>query len=172
MIIGHLAVAGIAKKTWFESESLLFLSLAALGPDLIDKPAHLIFGFPGRGVSHSLVFFLLVILMAVLARSLTGFSKKTMIAGLAMWGTHLIGDFLEFHILFWPFGGQSVPGSRFNLIEKLWQFYIDRYYFAQFWLEVTSIVILIALLLSKGIFAPTREQEISPVTEIPCLDRE
>lgn len=172
MIIGHLAVAGIAKKTWFESESLLLMSLAALGPDLIDKPAHLIFGFPGRGVSHSLAFFLVLILLALLSRSLIGYSKKTMIAGLSMWGTHLVGDFLEFHILLWPFGGQAAPGSRFNLMEKFWQFYIERYYFAQFWLEVTSIVILAALLLSTALTYRARSREEPLVADVACLDRE
>lgn len=152
MIIGHLAIAGIAKTTWFERENLLFLSLAALGPDVIDKPAHFLFGFPGRGVSHSLLFFIAVIIIAWSMRGWLGYSLRTVAAGLTMWATHLVTDFPEFHVLFWPLGGTSGIRPKVGLIEKMWQFYIDRYYFAQFWMEVICIGALIAILLSKSIW--------------------
>lgn len=170
MIIGHLAIAGIAKKTWFDSENLMLLTMASFGPDLIDKPAHLIFGFPGRGVSHSLVFFLFISVFSWLLRPFIGYSVKTMVAGLTMWGTHLIGDFLEFDILFWPLGAPYQAVSKFNLIEKLSQFYIDRHYFAQFWMEVICVAILALIMVSKMISSRYRKREVAQVAELSCLD--
>ena len=57
MIIGHLAVVGIAKLTFFEIENLAVLAVASFGPDILDKPANILLGMPGRGMSHSLVVF-------------------------------------------------------------------------------------------------------------------
>ncbi len=166
MIIGHLAIAGIAKHTWFEKENLIFLSLTAFGPDLIDKPASMILGLPGRGVSHSLIFFFTMIAIACLLRTWLRFSSRTLIAGIAMWGTHLVGDFLQLQVLFWPFGGHWEPSSKFHVVEKLLHFYVDRLYFAQFWMEVACVATLLALLLPR-LFLPTSpQQEILPGSEL------
>ena len=88
-----------------------------------------------------------------------------------MWGTHIIGDFLEPHILFWPFLGQWEPSSRFHFFQKLWQFYVDRLYLAQFWMEIACVTILVALLLSKLFASSPPPQEIIQVSKIPSSDR-
>ena len=170
MIIGHLAIAGIAKQTWFEKENILFLSLAAFGPDLIDKPANMLLGLPGRGVSHSLIFFFAMIAIAFLLRTWLKLSSRTLIAGIAMWGTHLVGDFLQLQVLFWPFGGHWEPSSKFHVVEKLLQFYVDRLYFAQFWMEVACVTALFALLLSRLVLRTFPQQEILPGSELPPSD--
>ncbi len=167
MIIGHLAIAGIAKQTWFERENLLFLSVAAFGPDLIDKPANILFGLPGRGISHSLIFFFAVIAIACLLRTWLKFSSRTLVAGILLWGTHLVGDFLELQVLFWPFGGHWEPSSKFHIVEKLWQFYVDRLYFAQFWMEIACVTALFALLLSRLFISKSPGREVLQGLEPP-----
>jgi|WetSurMetagenome_2_1015567.scaffolds.fasta_scaffold962915_1 hypothetical protein len=170
MIIGHLAIACIAKQTWFEKENLLLLSLAAFGPDLVDKPANMLLGLPGRGISHSLIFFFAMIAIAFLLRTWLKFSSRTLIAGIAMWGTHLVGDFLQLQVLFWPFGGHWEPSSKFHVVEKLLHFYVDRLYFAQFWMEMACVVTLFALLLSRLFLPPSPQQEILQGSELPPSD--
>ncbi|MGA8833838.1 MAG: metal-dependent hydrolase, partial [Desulfomonilaceae bacterium] len=110
MILGHLAIAGIAKLTRFRRESLLFLSLASLGPDLVDKTANMLFGMPGRGMSHSLIFFVGVIFICGLIWRSFKLNTDTLTAGVLMWGSHLVGDFVQLQVLFWPFLSPLEPG--------------------------------------------------------------
>jgi hypothetical protein len=170
MIIGHLAITGIAKQTYFERENLVFLSLAAFGPDFIDKPLHLLFHLPVHGVGHSLGFFIAVMLIASLSRTWLKFSPRTLVAGMVMWGTHLIGDFLKLNVLFWPFKGQWAPSSKFHIIERLWEFYVGRLYFAQFWMEMACLTTLIAVLIFKLITSTPSQQELLQVSEVPSSD--
>lgn len=141
MIIGHFAVAGIGKRIWFKEQSLVFLTLAALGPDIFDKPAKIFFGMPGRGMSHSLLFFVILIAVSwILVKALKQ-DFRLVAAGTVMWGSHLLGDFLEFQILLWPFLGSLDPGPKFNLLEKLRFFYIDCRYPEQFWAEILCVTV-------------------------------
>ena len=59
MILGHLAIASIAKRK-FLAENFTFLLAASYGPDLVDKTLNLACGAPGRGVGHSLLMFALL----------------------------------------------------------------------------------------------------------------
>ncbi|MHB8202960.1 MAG: metal-dependent hydrolase [Desulfomonilaceae bacterium] len=149
MIFGHLAIAGIAKLTRFRRESLLFLSLASLGPDLADKTANMLFGMPGRGMSHSLIFFAGVIFICGLIWRSFKLNTDTLTAGVLMWGSHLIGDFVQFQVLFWPFLGPLEPGTKFQMAEKVRLFYFDQLYPDQFWMEMFCITALVTLLLSR-----------------------
>ena len=47
MILGHLAIASIAKRK-FLAENFIFLLAASYGPDLVDKGLNLACGTPGR----------------------------------------------------------------------------------------------------------------------------
>lgn len=149
MILGHLAIAGIAKRTRFHEESLLFLTLASLGPDLLDKPANILLGMPGRGMSHSLVFFATVISICLILWKRFNFKPDTLVAGVVMWASHLMGDFVQPEVLFWPFLGPLEPGSKFHVIDKLYLFYIDRLYPDQFWLEAICIVTFFGILVAR-----------------------
>ncbi|MGC8604523.1 MAG: metal-dependent hydrolase [Desulfomonilaceae bacterium] len=149
MILGHLAIAGIAKTTRFHRESLFFLTLASLGPDLVDKSANMLLGTPGRGISHSLIFFAFVIFICWIAQKSLTVDTETITSGLLMWASHLLGDFVEVQVLFWPFLGPLEPGPKFRLTEKLRIFYLDRAYPDQFWLEMFCITALVILLLSR-----------------------
>lgn len=171
MIIGHFAIAGILKQTWFERQNLLFLSVVGFGPDFVDKPLNMLFGLSGRCVGHSLLFYLAVILIACCFFYWLNFSSRTLFAGIVMWGTHIIGDFLAPQVLFWPFLGEWEPSSRFHVFQKLWQFYVDRLYFAQFWMEIACIAILVALLLTKAFVSSPPPQEIMQVSKLPSSDR-
>ena len=149
MILGHFAIAGIAKSTRFHRESLFFLTLASLGPDLVDKSANMLFEMPGRGMSHSLIFFAGVIFICGLIWRWFKLNPEALTAGVLMWGSHLVGDFVQLQVLFWPFLGPLEPGTKFQVAEKVRLFYIDQLYPDQFWLEMFCITTLVILLLSR-----------------------
>ena len=149
MILGHFAIAGIAKSTRFHGESLFFLTLASLGPDLVDKSGYMFFGMPGRGISHSLIFFAGVTSICWIIWRLFKLKPDTLTAGVLMWGSHLIGDFVQLQVLFWPFLGPLEHGQKFYVTEKVRLFYIDQLYPDQFWLEMFCITTLVILLLSR-----------------------
>ncbi|MGB9618532.1 MAG: metal-dependent hydrolase [Desulfomonilaceae bacterium] len=140
MLLGHIAVATIAKQTIFHQRSFFFLLGASVMPDLIDKPAQIFFDLPGRGVGHSLVVFVAAACLALMVSSRLKLPKGLVTAGLCLWFSHLAGDFLEWHILLWPFYKAPVePYPRFDLLEKLYQFYVARMWPEQFWLEMICI---------------------------------
>jgi hypothetical protein len=170
MIIGHLAIAGIVKQTWFKRENLLFLCFAAFGPDLVDKPLNMVFGLSGRGAGHSLLFYLSMILISCFLGKWLKFSSQTLYAGIVMWGTHIVCDFLEPQVLFWPLLGQWEPGPNLHLFQKLWRFYIQRSYFAQFWMEISCISALIALLLFKQFTSASSQREDIQLSEFTSPD--
>ena len=157
MILGHFAIAGIAKSTRFHRESLLFLTLASLGPDLFDKPANMLFGMPGRGMSHSLIFFAGVIVIFWLIWRWFKLNPKALSAGILLWGSHLVGDFVESQVLLWPFLGPLEPGPKFQMAEKLRLFYVNRSYPDQFWLEMFCITAFVILILSRLFMSKTRK---------------
>jgi membrane-bound metal-dependent hydrolase YbcI (DUF457 family) len=156
MILGHFAVAGIAKQTRFKNENLIFLTLAAIGPDLFDKPANILFGMPGRGMSHSLTMFAVLIAISWVVLTVYKQDSRLLVAGMVMWGSHLLGDFLQFQILLWPFLGSLEPGPKFNLLEKLRFFYIDQLYPEQFWSEILCVSALLSIFLFRLFISRTR----------------
>ncbi len=139
MILGHFAVPSIAKQTFLQNEHWGLLLVASLMPDLLDKPASIFFGLPGRGMGHSLV---LLAAVAGLAYLLTvGFKRNTnfLLPGIAMWLSHLGGDLVKPEVLFWPFLGRPEPTPPFDFWEKIYQFYVLRLHPEQFWLEVLCL---------------------------------
>ncbi|MFH0957552.1 MAG: metal-dependent hydrolase [Pseudomonadota bacterium] len=149
MIIGHLAVVGIAKLTYFQRENLAVLVLASFGPDIIDKTANILFGMPGRGVSHSLgVFSLVSILAGIYWLKLTN-KPRLLCAVIILWGSHLVGDFLKWQVLLWPFGGHIDPSKKFHLSEKLASYYVELQYPYQLILEIICVTAFLCIVLSK-----------------------
>jgi len=140
MLLGHIAVASLAKQTIFQERNFLFLLVSSFMPDLIDKPLQMLFELPGRGVGHSLIVFFAVGLILVATSTRLSLPRSVLLAGLCMWFAHLAGDFLEWHILLWPFYKVPMePYPKFDLGEKLYQFYIARMWPEQFWLEMVCI---------------------------------
>jgi tRNA (adenine37-N6)-methyltransferase len=149
MILGHFAVPGIAKQTCFQKEHWALLLLASLMPDLLDKPASIFFGLPGRGMGHSLV--LLVVLASFAYVLQWRFRRNTglLFPGVVMWLSHLVGDLAKPEVLFWPFLGPPAPPPPFDFWEKIYQFYVLRLHPEQFWLEVACLATALSLWVLK-----------------------
>jgi len=145
MILGHAALAVIAKQTYFSRENVLFLVAASLFPDILDKPMSLFFSLPGRGVGHSLAAFAAIAGIAWVLAPRLRLSAGILISGAVMWLTHLASDFTKPQVLFWPLLGSLEPSPRFDVWEKIYQFYVARIYPEQFWLDVACIAIAVSL---------------------------
>jgi len=146
MILGHFAVACIAKQTYFRSQNIIFLAVAAILSDLLDKPPSILFGWYGRGLGHTLVVFAGITILAWLFLPRLGLKPDLVIAGLVMWSTHLVGDLVEWHVLFWPFVAWiPEPRTPFDFWEKIYGFYVLRSPPGQFWLEIFCITTTLIL---------------------------
>lgn len=147
MIVGHLAIAHLAKQTVFQKHNFVFLVTASLAPDILDKPASILLGYSGRGVGHSIVVFVFVAALAWVLAPKLRVGKDLILAGMALWASHLVGDYLEWRILLWPFlDGQPRRGPKFNLWEKLYDFYVTRLYPEQLWFEIVCIAAALTII--------------------------
>lgn len=149
MIFGHLAVVGIAKLTGFQRESLAVMTLASFGPDILDKPANILFGMPGRGVSHSLVAFSILIIIAGIYWLKVKWNPRLFAAVVILWATHLAGDVLKPGILLWPLAGALDPGPRFYVADKIVAYYLQFLHPYQLGFEMTSITGLLGIILYR-----------------------
>jgi membrane-bound metal-dependent hydrolase YbcI (DUF457 family) len=140
MIIGHLALAGIAKRR-FMTENFIFLVIASYGPDLIDKTASMISSLPSRGFGHSLLCFIIVAGVAWFFCQKFRISKVVFYTCVVLWLSHLATDLVEPEILFWPLLGPLPLSQPWTLAEKLSNFYIYHLDLAQFIIDITSILI-------------------------------
>jgi len=145
MILGHFALASIAKQTCFQRENLLFLAAASVFPDLLDKPASMLLGVPGRGVGHSLLILLAVTLLMWILSSKLKINPKLLFAGIVMWVSHLATDLVNLGVLFWPFLGPLEPAPPFDFWNKIYQFYIVHSSPEDLWLEVFCITAALGL---------------------------
>jgi hypothetical protein len=140
MILGHVALAGIAKRTCSERESFLFLAGAALFPDFLDKPLSMFFSLPGRGIGHSLAMFLAVAATALVLAPRLKVQRSVIASGMVLWLGHLAGDLVAWKVLLWPFLGPLDPTATFHFWQKIYQFYVARLYPEQFWLDVACVL--------------------------------
>ena len=153
MIAGHFAIADITKLTFFQSENLWYLNLSAMGPDIFDKIACTLFGTPSRGVFHSLLVFVSIVALALLLWICLGLDASALLAGLFLWASHLLSDFVEPRVLFWPFLGPLESSPKFHVVDKLRFFYLDRVFPGQFWLEVFCIGLLYAIIILQFVMS-------------------
>ncbi len=138
-------MASIVKQTYFPRESLLFLAAASVFPDLLDKPASILLGVPGRGVGHSLLILLAVTLLTLIFSSKLKISPKFLFAGIVMWVSHLATDLVNLGVLLWPFLGPLEPAPPFDFWNKIYQFYIVHSSPAELGLEVLCIAAALGL---------------------------
>jgi hypothetical protein len=150
MILGHLAIAGIAKRK-FLTENFTFLLVASFGPDLIDKTLNLAFKAPGRGVGHSFLMFALLAAAAWLFCQRFRVNKQLWYIGVMLWSSHLITDVLAFRILFWPFLGPFPNYPHYTFMERLWNYYVIHKHSLQLLLEISFIIIAITLWVSYSL---------------------
>jgi hypothetical protein len=139
MIFGHLAVAALAKRRLL-GESFLFLMLASFGPDLLDKTAQALLGFPSRGLGHSLLVWVAITGSAWCFCRRFNYTLRLLYLGSALWLIHLATDLVEPKVLLWPWLGPLPESPSYSLIEKLYLFYILRSHQIQFYLDVSFIV--------------------------------
>ncbi len=149
MTFGHLALASIARDTAFKDCKFYFLFLAAFGPDLVDKPLRLLFGFNSRGIGHTLLVYLCVLAVGwVLCRRQT-ITPKLFLAGALLWLSHLAADFLDSSTVFWPFLGPLPKAPPVSFWEQmdLWLHFYRNWHWAnlQFCLEFTCIILALLL---------------------------
>jgi membrane-bound metal-dependent hydrolase YbcI (DUF457 family) len=159
MILGHFAVASIAKQTYFHRETWAFLALASVFPDILDKPANILLGLPGRGAGHSLVVLTAVTLLVWILSPKLKSSPILLVAGTIMWVSHLAGDFVKLEVLLWPFLGPLEPTPPFDIWEKVHQFYVVRASPEQFWLEAICVTAALGLWAVR-FFAPRSAKDL------------
>jgi len=140
MILGHLAIASIARRK-FLAENFIFLCVASFGPDLIDKPLNLAFLVPARWVGHSLLMFALVTAAAWLFCQRFGANKQLIYIGAVLWLSHLTADLVDLRIFLWPFLGPLPVLPSYSLMESLQNYYILRHHPVQLSLEILLIMI-------------------------------
>jgi hypothetical protein len=138
MIVGHLAFAVIAKRTFFQAESFPLLILASYAPDLVDKTASMVFEFPGRNIGHSLIVFLAVFAIGWIGCRALSFRQEVLFAGALVWISHLVGDFARPTVLFWPLLG-PITGEPFHLGRVLYMMYVEFQWPEQLVLEICLI---------------------------------
>lgn len=149
MIFGHLAIVGIAKLTSFQRENLVIMTLASFGPDILDKPANILLGMPGRGISHSLVAFAVIATIAGIYWLRVNRNPRLLAGVTTMWGCHIAGDFLQWDVLLWPFVGSLGSGSQFQVKDKLLAYYLEFQFPFQLCFEVTCFLVLIGIIIYR-----------------------
>ncbi len=147
MILGHLAIAGLAKLTYFRQENLAMMIFASYGPDILDKPASLLFGLPGRGASHSLLAFTILVIVLGAYWLRINYRPRLFAAATSLWASHLASDFLEWQILLWPFAGSLHLRPKFQVADKLFAYYVKLQYPYQLAVELISILAIIGIAL-------------------------
>jgi hypothetical protein len=144
MILGHLAIASLAKRQ-FLAENFIFLLAASFGPDLIDKSMGVAFEAASRSVGHSLLMFALLAAAAWLLCQRFNLNKQLIGIGLILWLSHLTADLLDFQTLFWPLGGPLPVGPHYTLLEKLRNYYLLGQQPVQLSLEIALMIIAVIL---------------------------
>jgi hypothetical protein len=144
MILGHIAIAGIAKRK-FLAENFTFLLAASYGPDLVDKTLNLACGASGRGVGHSLLMLALLTAAGWLYCQRFRINKKLLYIGLILWSSHLITDLLELKIFLWPFLGPLPFYPNYTFMERLRNFYVLHTHPVQLYLEISFTMIAMIL---------------------------
>ncbi|MBF0551279.1 MAG: hypothetical protein HQK60_12165 [Deltaproteobacteria bacterium] len=139
MILGHLAVANVAKNTFLKNENYLFLIFSCYGPDFMDKPGRVLFGLAGRGFGHSILTFSILSIAAYIFCREFRVPMKYLYVGMAMWVGHLASDMVDPEVLFWPFMGPIPISPQNTLMESVYDFYVGRVSIACFTLDVLCI---------------------------------
>jgi hypothetical protein len=125
MIVGHAALAYVAKRRYFEAPAFRVLLIASYFPDLLDKPASFFFGASGRGFGHSILCFIIALCCMQLVVSLGKMDKSVMKACALLWISHLLTDFTELNTLFWPVLGDFAARPSFDFVAVINKMYVD-----------------------------------------------
>jgi hypothetical protein len=140
MIVGHLAFACIAKRTFFKTQNYPLLILASYGPDVVDKTASVLFGYPGRNFGHSLLVFAAVFTCGWLLCQAFHLRHEVVFVGAVMWMSHLAGDFVRPTVMFWPLLS-PITGDPFHLAAVLHRMYVEFRWPGQLALEICLVTL-------------------------------
>lgn len=144
MILGHLAIASIAKQT-FLAENFILLFAASCGPDLIDKSLGIAFDAASRSAGHSILTFALLAAAAGLFCQRFNLNKQLVGIGAVLWLSHLTADLLDLEIFFWPVLGPLPVGPPSTLTERLRDYYLLWRNPVQLSIEISLIIIAVIL---------------------------
>lgn len=144
MILGHLAIAVIARRQ-FLTENFVFLLAASYGPDLVDKTLNLVWEVPSRGVGHSFLLLVLLTTVGWLPAQRLRITKPILVIAVILWSSHLITDLVDLKIFFWPFLGPFPPYPHYTLLEKLRNYYLLHTHPVQLFLEIALFIIAMTL---------------------------
>lgn len=123
MILGHAALAVVAKKTIFRPVLFSVLVLATYGPDLIDKAGMVLFSTSSKGIGHTLVTFAGLALLVSFSPARRWLSAGVWRAAGLLWLSHLVLDLTEPAVLFWPLFGPLPVTPPYDLSEGFVSFY-------------------------------------------------
>ncbi len=122
-LMGHIAssllIAIIIEKIFELEINKLYIGFASMFPDMIDKSIGSFIFNNGRWFGHSLLFLVsILIILLILNKVLSETNKdklqlNTQNAYTFFIGTiiHLIGDWINKEVVFWPLFGDFPPGS-------------------------------------------------------------
>jgi hypothetical protein len=125
MILGHGALAYVAKRRYFEGLDVRLLLIVSYFPDFLDKPASLFFGASGRGFGHSTICLVIAVCCMQLVVYLGRMDKSLMKACVVLWISHLVTDFTELNVLAWPFSGDLAARPPFDFVSVLNRMYVE-----------------------------------------------
>ena len=128
--LGHVGIAlGVGfliirylKSSWDPKLFIIIVGVAALLPDLIDKPIGLLYGYQGGGrlVAHSFLFSAIVMVVSLIVwrvatRRELAISFLPLLFTLAVW-IHLLLDLMWEvpEVLLWPAYGLGFPAGEFS----------------------------------------------------------
>ncbi|MBF0553353.1 MAG: metal-dependent hydrolase [Nitrospirae bacterium] len=126
MIAGHVACSYDAQRLLrLRPVNIIFLFTASYLPDIADKTIAVVFGMSGRGYFHSLtvMFALYALAYIIISKVRRDYRIFVHLAAL-YYALHLMFDFPELVILFWPFLGPMQHGGHFLPLEHLNNYYI------------------------------------------------
>lgn len=139
MILGHAALAVLAKRTTAKAMPITLLLVAAYGPDLIDKTGMLLLGTSSKGIGHTLAMFAAVSMALALA-----FRRWQVLV--LLWLSHLVLDLTEKSVLFWPLFGPLPVSAPYDLSEGFISFYSGRGSHAVLALDLACIAVTLTVM--------------------------
>ncbi|MBF0403604.1 MAG: hypothetical protein HQL00_06535 [Nitrospirae bacterium] len=103
----------------------VFLFVASYLPDIVDKTIAIVFSISGRGYFHSVTVMAVsyALTYKIISKVRPEFRQFIHLAAL-YYALHLIFDFPELIVLFWPFLGPLQQSGHFSLLERLYNYYV------------------------------------------------
>ncbi|MBF0517381.1 MAG: hypothetical protein HQK97_09750 [Nitrospirae bacterium] len=147
MIAGHGPCSYVFQRLLkLRPTNIVFLFAASYLPDFFDKTIALVFHMTGRGYFHSLtVMFSLYALTYIAASKFRPDYREFVHLGAIYYALHLIFDFPDLKIIFWPYLGPIQRTGHFAPLEHLNNYYILWQHPGMLSAEIMFITIFIIL---------------------------